>query len=75
MHWLTHMDWPSRLAWGLLAWPVTIGFAIFLGNTVQPGQASNSALVLIAGTGVVVAAFTAIIFTVWAIITWFERGD
>ena len=73
MRWLTEMDWPTRLAWGLLAWPVTIALAILLGHIAQPGQ--PTAAVLLVGALEVGSASIAISFTVWAIITWFERND
>ena len=36
VHELLHMDSPTRLAWGLLAWPVMITFAVLLASAADP---------------------------------------
>jgi hypothetical protein len=56
MHALTHMGWPSRLAWGLLAWPVMVLLAILLSNAADPRAVNQPWLVALVGLGEVIAA-------------------
>lgn len=75
MHTLMHMDWPSRLAWGLLAWPVTIALAILLANAADPRAVNNPWAVAILGASEVFAATVAIVFPIWALVSWTEQDD
>jgi hypothetical protein len=70
MHALMHMDWASRLAWGLLAWPAMIFLAVVLSLVADPRSTSQPWLVAILGAGEVVVAAVAIVFTVWALFSW-----
>jgi ABC-type phosphate transport system permease subunit len=76
MHALMHMDWATRLAWGLLAWPAMIFLAVVLSLVAEPGGTSQPWLVVLLGTIEVLAAAVAIVFTVWALFTWTPgQGD
>lgn len=75
MHTLMHMDWPSRLAWGLLAWPVMIAFAILLANAADPRAANNPWAVAALGAGELLVAAVAIVFPIWALVSWTEQDD
>jgi hypothetical protein len=72
---IRHMDWPSRLAWGLLAWPVMISLAILLSTSADPHAANHAWMLVVVGTAEVIAAAVAIVFPIWAFVTWAEDGD
>jgi hypothetical protein len=65
-----HMDWATRLAWGLLAWPMTIALALLLSMAIDPHGGTNPILAALLGLAEVVAAGVAIVFTIWALFTW-----
>jgi hypothetical protein len=44
MHALIHLDWPLRLAWGLLAWPVLVYLAILLSSAADPRAVNRRGL-------------------------------
>ena len=75
MHRLIHMDWPSRLAWGLLAWPVMISLAILLSNAADPRSVSSPWFVAAVGVAELLASTVAILFPIWALTTWAAKGD
>lgn len=70
-----HVDWPTRLVVGLLAWPVMIFLAIVLSYAAEPGSNYPVVVVLVTGVAEVAAAAVAIVFPVWAFVTWAQRGD
>ena len=74
MNALMHMDWPSRLAWGLLAWPVMVGLAVLLSIAADPSAVHDPWVLALVGTGEVLAAAVAIAFPIWALITWAQSG-
>ena len=75
VHQLIHMDWPSRLAWGLLAWPFMIYLAILLSNAADPRSVSSPLYVAVVGTAELLASTVAIVFPIWALVTWAAKGD
>jgi hypothetical protein len=75
MHALMHMDWPSRLAWGLLAWPVMIILAVLLSRAADPRELITPWVVAIVGAAELVVAAVASVFPIWSLIAWAEKGD
>ena len=75
MHALMHIDWPSRLAWGLLAWPVMIFLAVLLSKAADPRGVTDPRVVAIVGAAELVVAAFAIVFPIWSLIAWAEKGD
>ncbi len=75
MHTVMHMDWPSRLVWGLLAWPVMVYLAILLSSAADPRAVNQPWLVALVGAGEVLTAAVAIVFPIWSLITWAQQSD
>ncbi len=75
MHYIAHMDWPTRLVWGLLAWPVMIFLAILVSYAVQPGPEKPGPIVLVLALAEVIAAAVAITFPIWAFVSRASSGE
>ncbi len=69
------MDWPTRMVVGLLAWPMMIFLVILLSFAVEPGSHPMSAVVVLLAVEEVFAAAVAIVFPVWALLSWAQNGD
>ena len=72
---IRHMDWPTRLAWGLLAWPAMIALAIVLSTAADPHSANHGWMLVVVGSAEVVAAAVAIVFPIWAVVSWAEEEE
>ena len=75
MHSLMHMDWHSRLAWGLLAWPVMIALAVVLSTAADPRTVSNPWAVTALSAAEVLAAAIGVLFPIWSFVAWAEQDD
>jgi hypothetical protein len=75
MHTLMHMDWLSRLAWGLLAWPVMISLAVVLASAAEPHAVSDPWVVAVVSAAEVLVAAVAVVFPIWSLVAWAEQDD
>jgi len=75
MHRLMHMDWPSRLVWGLVAWPIMIALAVLLSSAADPHGVNGPWTVAVVGAGEVLVAAVAVVFPIWALVSWAEADD
>lgn len=72
---LMHMDWQARLAWGLMAWPVTMALAVVLASAADPLAVNNPWAVAVVSAAEVLMAAVAIVFPIWSLVAWAEQDE